>query len=117
MLNLRFPIRAISKSNEKIFNRQGRPFTSRRFKDFERSLQVSFLAQKPSDFKLLIGPIYVSILCRFKDKRKPDTPNLPKSITDAFNGIIWEDDRQISELKIQAILTDYDEISMTVYEL
>jgi len=31
----RFPIKAISKDNEKIFNKQGRFFLSKKFKDFE----------------------------------------------------------------------------------
>lgn len=36
----------------------------------------------------------------FKDERKHDIDNYGKLVLDSLNGIFWEDDSQINELKI-----------------
>ena len=110
----KFPVRAISKDNEKIYNRQGRFFLSKRFKDFEAELQALFLQQKPLNFEQLDGYLTVSLNITFTNKKHPDIGNLPKSILDAGNKLIWKDDRQIKSLTIDVNYGNEDNIVMEV---
>ena len=91
-----FPIHAITKDNFKGVTRYGRPYLSKEFKDFEHTLQCMFQSQKPKDFKRIeTEDVFVGLSYFFKNRRHSDLFNLPKSTLDAFNGIIWKDDRQI----------------------
>ena len=95
-ITLKFDVHAISKDNEKFTNKQGIPFTSTKFKDFERDLKFLANAQLPLDFKRFeTEDLCVSLTYTFKNKKHCDTFNLPKSTCDAMNGILWKDDRQI----------------------
>lgn len=95
----RFPVKVISKSNEKSYGRSGRFFLSKEFKDYEKILKSSALIQINAfawkdifPFKNIVS---VDLFCFFTDKRHVDGGNATKSIFDAFNGILWVDDRQI----------------------
>jgi len=90
----------ITKSNEKIMGKQGRFFLSRKYKDYERTLQEQFLSQRPNNFKMFCGKIKIWLFLYFKDNRRRDVQNYPKSILDAFNGFIYKDDSQVYEIHI-----------------
>ncbi len=49
---------------------------------------------------LLEGDLKVELNFKRKNKRKCDLDNLSKAVLDACNGIVWEDDRQIIDLRI-----------------
>lgn len=107
-----FPGRPMSKDNEKIFNRQGRVFTSKKFKDYENYLRLSAKSQfmeKPID-----GPISLRLTFYFKNKVRPDLTNLPKSVCDAMNGVVWKDDKQITECFLEARISDLEGVAMSV---
>lgn len=104
MLSLKFALKPISKDNEKIFNRGGRFFLSKRFKDFECEIGRQAIAQLPKGFKVLEGQVSVRIVFMFKDRRRRDLLNLPKSFCDALNGIVWQDDSQIYYAKLGKLL-------------
>jgi Holliday junction resolvase RusA-like endonuclease len=110
-----FPGRAISKDNEKIFNRQGRPFTSKRFKDFEKYIKLSAKSQFEHD--VLTGPVLVTMIFYFKNKVRPDLTNLPKSICDAFNKTVWADDRQIEIFQGSVKIDKNERIEVMVQEI
>ena len=100
-ISLKFDIRAISKDNEKFHNNQGRPFTSTKYKNFERDLKFLTNAQLPPDFKRFeTEDLYVGLNYTFKNRVHCDAPNLPKSTCDAMNKILWKDDRQIKSFSV-----------------
>lgn len=114
-----FPLRAISKDNEKIMNKNGRFFLSKRFKDFEYALQYLFLAQKPKDFQMFTRSeeLCVDVTYYFSNKKHPDGSNLPKSTFDAFNKLLWWDDRQILNHSVEVVHTNFDGIRLSVFNL
>jgi Holliday junction resolvase RusA-like endonuclease len=93
MTTLFFPFRLISKDNEKNFNPHGRPFLSKRFKHFEVAVQIE--ARKQYVAIPLTGKLSVKITAAYKDMRRPDCFNLPKSVCDALQGICYVNDKQI----------------------
>ena len=101
MITLEFPLRLISKDNEKVFNRQGRPFLSKRFKDFEKTVkQLTAMQWKGEPIE---GNISMTITACYENKVHPDCQNLSKSICDALNKVCYLDDRQIKVIHIEVI--------------
>jgi len=108
----------LSKDNEKIRNKQGKYFLSRKYKQYEKDLQYQFLAQKPKDFKMLTGKLAVILKLYFKDNRVRDTHNYTKSIFDAFNGLMYKDDKQFCEEHLyRNIDKENPRVELIVWEL
>lgn len=96
MIKIIIPGKAISKDNEKIHNKRGRPYLSSRFKQWENF--VAFNAKQQMQGRMpLECDLSVQIDFVMPDKRHADLLNLPKSLCDAFNKIVWKDDRQIKQ--------------------
>ena len=94
MIILKFPFKAISKDNEKLYNKQSnRAFTSKKFKDFEAMIKL--YARNQYKVQPLVGDLKMTIFFSFKDKRHCDLFNLPKCIADALQGICYTNDKQI----------------------
>jgi len=93
MITLTFPFRLISKDNEKIRNRQGRVFLSKKFKDFERLVQAT--AKQQYKGKPLTEDIACTLTVGFTNKVHCDAFNCPKGVMDALQGILYDNDRQI----------------------
>lgn len=106
-----FQLKAISKDNEKNANRR----KSLRFEEFERTLGWLFKDQKPKDFEMFTGDIAVDIEYTFTSRVHCDLPNLPKSVCDAFNKLIYRDDRQIRRMKLETKYGDTAMIKFSVY--
>lgn len=116
--NFIWPIKAISKDNEKARGRNGRYYLSQKFKDFEETIRVMFLSQTPPDFEMFkTENLAVSLTYMFKDKRHCDAMNLPKSCLDALNGSLYSDDRQIKEGHVKIIYGDREEIRLEVFNI
>lgn len=95
-------MRAISKDNEKMFNpRSGKPFTSPKYKQFEQ--QVKFFAMAQYKGELLSGPLEVDFRFYFMSKTHCDLFNLPKSIADALEDVVYLNDRQIKKGSVMLI--------------
>jgi Holliday junction resolvase RusA-like endonuclease len=99
MITLTYPFRLISKDNEKVFNRQGRCFLSRRFKDFEKVVRDYTAMQYKG--KALDCNIAVDIYAYFENKKHCDCFNLPKGVMDALQGIVFKNDRQIKRGNVE----------------
>lgn len=95
MLTLVVHGRPKSKDNEKQFNRAGRVFLSDEYKDYERNVAWQVRSQLPHEFQMFTGWLSVAIRFYFKDDRRFDLFNGPKSICDALKKIVWKDDHQI----------------------
>ena len=48
---------------------------------------------------------------------KPDIDNLTKAILDALNGIAWNDDAQVSEIKAKKIWSKQDQIEVKIMQI
>lgn len=111
-----FFLRAISKDNEKCFNRHtGRPFTSKRFKAFEEELRYLLKRQLPEGFTPFMEEgLVVELTTTFCDRRRPDVGNVPKSILDAFNKLLWKDDKLITTLITSIEYGKEDKIELNI---
>lgn len=101
MIKLDFPFRLISKDNEKISNRQGRFFLSKKFKDWETRIKEYTYIQYHKPF--LKGDIKVEIIANFTNKKHCDCFNLPKGLCDALQNCIYKNDNQIKKATIEVI--------------
>jgi len=117
MIILKFPFKAISKDNEKLYNKQSnRAFTSKKFKDFEAMIKL--YARNQYKVQPLVGDLKMTIFFSFKDKRHCDLFNLPKCIADALQRICNTNDKQIKEAQLGIMEgTDEDCFSVQVWEL
>ena len=105
MIRLKFELRAISKDNKKIFNKMGRPFTSAKYKQFERMIQL--LAMNQYRGKLLEGDVAMTMTFYFKNKVHCDLSNLAKSVADSLQSIVYKNDKQIKHLTM-ALIENYE---------
>ena len=99
MISLRFDFRLISKDNEKIMNRQGRYFLSKKFKLFDHLIKRE--AKKQYKGKMLTGDLEIDVRVYYTNKVHPDTTNLFKSVNDALQYICYKNDRQIKKATIE----------------
>lgn len=89
--------RPLSKENEKFWNKHvGRPFTSKKFKDYEERVRITARKQmydgKWSMFQI---PVFCYIKFYFKSDIRYDLLNAPKSVLDALQGIVYTNDKLI----------------------
>lgn len=112
------------KQRPRVFNGHG--YTPKETRNFEKL--VSDWAKLTYKKKPSEKAIKVSICMYFEraksNKKKlhtqtPDIDNAAKGIMDALNGIIWKDDKQIVEMKLEKHFADYvnPSFSIVVYEL
>ena len=116
MITINLPIRAISKDNEKIMNRSGRFFLSKKYKDFEKIVQQYFKVQYPH-FNPLEGDLFIEIHYYFKDLKHCDLFNLPKSLMDALQGYLFKNDRQIKSAVLHIIYDKKERIEIYCSEI
>lgn len=92
------------------FSKAGFAYTPKATRDGEAAIRYFLLQHKPPKFE---GPIFLSIrfdLSKPKSAKKrmypsvrPDIDNLTKSVLDAANGILFEDDGQIVALHVEKV--------------
>ncbi len=92
-------MRLVSKDNEKIRNKQGRYFLSKKFKDFEKAGKLITRSQYKGS--ILTHNIGMSITALFTNKVHSDCQNLSKSVCDFLQGEVYANDRQIKEIYIK----------------
>ena len=85
-------------------------------KEFKRFVEVAAEPVRPRD--LYTGDISMEIIYHFKDKRKHDIDNYSKHILDALSGLIYVDDKQVTDLRLQKIQpSERDYIEVIVMEM
>lgn len=118
MISLKFPMRLISKDNDRSFNRAGRPYVPTKFTKFEKDCIL--LAKSQYKGEPLSGNLKMIIVVCYKDKRHGDASNLGKSICDALGkGLIYGDDRQIKNFHVcvaEGMAADKFEVDIEVIE-
>lgn len=90
----------VPKGRPRVFN--GRGVTPRRTREAEERIRGLWAAQYPS-MQPLTGDVHVSLDFYLPDRRARDWDNLSKLVTDALNGLAYEDDRQI----VSAVVTKW----------
>lgn len=103
LLNMRVPLRIISKKNSKARNRfTGQPFLSKEVRNLQTA--IGAYAKKERLFQEpYAGPVAVDIEVHFKNRVHADTANCHEIICDALqDGVIYRNDKQIMALIVVA---------------
>lgn len=105
------------------FTRRGAVYTPQRTRKFEEMLgwtaKIAMGTTPP-----LNGPVSVSITAQFKHSNGlglhtslPDGDNCLKSICDALNNIVYQDDRQVCSIVLKKLTGDKDLVRIEVMPL
>ena len=112
-------------------NSAGRRFTPTRQANYG-NLVKTIAAEKMANVKLFAGPVSIQIRAEYmhpaswsqkkKDATrwktsKPDADNIGKLVADAMNGIVYADDAQVSDCRVQKIYGLRDRIVVEVSSL
>ena len=114
--NIRIEIPAIPPSVNHYWASSGkRRFLTKRAREWKRLVKDEVRKQLPKH-KPITGRVSVKVtLCvRY---RRGDVDNRLKAILDAFNGLVWVDDRQVDFLAIERKLGASEKVIVEVMEL
>lgn len=96
--------------------KHGNVYTPAVTKEYERL--VGWTALKAmTDKDKLTGPVGVEIQLYFHGKRLPDIDNCAKALLDGMLGIVYEDDRQVRELRISRYQDKNERAEVSVWPL
>lgn len=104
----------------------GHTYTPKKTVEYENWVKLCYIdAKNKHNFKTLTEPIRAEIRCYFpipksyakakkemakngdlKHTKRPDVDNLSKSVLDALNGLAYEDDKQVYDLRIVKFYSD-----------
>lgn len=116
------------------FTRTGHVYTPKQTSDYEKLVKASYYCQcGRKKFKDAIG-VYITakqtpptkmrkaereeaIRESMNSTKKPDADNIAKVVLDALNGLAYEDDKQISCLKINKVYAESEGIHVLIKEL
>lgn len=113
-----------AKQRPRVF--RGRGITPKATKDFEKLVSDwAHILYKKKPSEKPIRAVISLYFERAKSNKKqhhiqtPDVDNACKSILDAFNEIVWQDDKQIIDLQVNKYFADHVVPSFTivVYEI
>ena len=74
-------------------------YTPARVKAWQEAVALA-AKQEMAGADPLAGPLAVEMAFHLPDRRKRDLDNLSKGVLDGMNGIVFEDDQQVTELKL-----------------
>jgi Holliday junction resolvase RusA-like endonuclease len=77
---------------------KGWAFTPARVRDWEKTIANCAAIAKPVDWPM--DAEYKVRIAVYRAARRGDVDNYAKSATDACNGVLYGDDRQISDLRV-----------------
>lgn len=122
--------RPVAKERPRFAN--GRVFTPKRTQDFENEVKKQIWQTKPEKFEAGTH-LMVLIECHFKPTKKElednpniintpctrygDWDNMAKSICDAMNGMVYDDDKQIVIGTLCKMYSEEDAIKIMVKEI
>lgn len=99
-LEFRIPGPPVPKARARVVN--GRAFTPEKTRAYERLVSlVATSATMSHPVKWTTGDRYlVEMWVTPKDARRFDLDNVAKAVLDGCNGVLWDDDSQVDELRI-----------------
>lgn len=99
-LKLVFSVKPESTNHIYLKSKRG-VYMSKKGKECKAHIINDTLTQLPADFNKINCDIQMIIELNFADKRRRDIDNYNKILLDAFNGLIYNDDSQITEMTIK----------------
>jgi len=113
------PIKPIAKGRPRFSN--GHTYTPQRTRDYEAEI-ARYMEQAviENDWICDDSPIAIRVQFSFKSKKadfhtsRPDLDNLYKAITDAGNGILYNDDSQIFRATIEKFKVNEDRVVIEI---
>lgn len=106
-----FDLNPVSASRPRV-TRAGHTYYAGPYKQFRKDMEA-MIEERVGDFEPLLSPLCVDLNCLITQPKKTklwtpraDIDNYAKAILDSFNGVLWDDDRQIVELNIVKRWTD-----------
>ena len=85
-----------SKSNEKLRGAHGKYIKTAKTRGYELDIKIQCRAQLPTKFQMFEKEnVHMDIYYYFRDKRRTDVQNSPKSLCDALEDVIYKNDKQI----------------------
>lgn len=116
-IELRVPIKAISKDNTRMMTRSGRIYTNTaRLKVFNAAFAALVRQRLPRDFIPLTGDLRAEIIFHFVNKKHSDLLNLPKSAADICQGILYANDRQIVSAILRICYCGQEAVSIRLWQ-
>lgn len=85
-----------------------------KFEDKELSVQIKFFRKIQKSLTKKERELRLSNVHR--PKTRPDIDNLVKSLLDALNGLIWDDDAKIVHLEADKLYSEQPRIEIEVHE-
>ena len=87
------------------FTKYGHPYTPKATKGYEQQVRVAAMAaltkwrlENDGRHWNAQGPFGLAVFLFFGDRRKRDLDNVLKSISDALNKLLYDDDHQLDEI-------------------
>lgn len=77
---------------------RGRTYTSQAAKDFKAAVYAEALRQRITK-PVFAGPVKLTMTW-YRQRKAGDLSNRIKVVEDALNGVVWVDDKQVSELHL-----------------
>jgi Holliday junction resolvase RusA-like endonuclease len=108
------------------FTRSGHAFTDPKTREYEAFLKNSFRhgykgpvvpRETPIGLKIVLNVPQIKKPVRVMPTVKPDLDNAAKSILDALNGVVFEDDSQVCKLEVEKRYAAEGFIELKVYLL
>lgn len=90
-------------------------YTPKETSKFEK--QVALAALTAADGKVLFGDIAINIKLYFSDRKFGDLDNYAKSILDGLQGVLFENDKQVSKLHIERYIDKNERAEVIVEEV
>ena len=83
------------------FSKSGHAYTPARTKGYEQTVKwllLSEMQKQPIETLPKGTDVYLELLFRLTKRHRADLDNLIKSFSDAANGVLYEDDRQVMHI-------------------
>ena len=114
LLNMRVPLRVISKKNSKARNRfTGAPFLGREARALQSALQTSAMKYRVEAVPYG-GTVAVEIIAHFKNGTHCDTGNVSEVVLDSLQGAVIRNDKQVGPLLVVPCECGEDAVTVRV---
>ena len=80
--------------------RQGHVYTPKRTQQYEEKVRWYALAAGARRISRVGGPYSLTVHLHLPNRRRVDADNCLKTIADALNGVVWDDDAVVVELHV-----------------